>query len=370
MTIQPFISQKFKFYSFVSMFLLVYVHGYNLNNSYLQPFSVVQEPLTITSFFEYFTANGLFRFRIPMLFAISGYLFSIGDEQPFWQRIKKRTKTLLLPYFIWSAIALLITFLWQQFPLTAKAVASSQLDQMGDNRPYSEIGWKGMLERWTLVPIAFQLWFIRVLFVYNLLYPLLLKAVLKIPKIWFPFAIFFWLSMMGLHFIEGEGLLFFSLGIWLAKRNKDLTVAPKWLNLKWIAPIFLLACFAKSILAFYVKFNLPGGILLLILHKTTIFTGFITVWFGCDGLVRWCMDRKWFVWISAFSFMIYAMHVPLINYTHQLILPFIKNIPLYRLLDYLFLPLLIIGFSILIGAIIRKLAPKLYGILTGGRGLG
>lgn len=116
MTIQPFISQKFKFYSFLSMFLLVYVHGYNLNNSYLQPFTIVEEPLTFTTFFEYLTANGLFRFRIPMLFAISGYLFALGDEQPYLQRIGKRTSTLLLPYFIWSAIALLITFYGSSFP--------------------------------------------------------------------------------------------------------------------------------------------------------------------------------------------------------------------------------------------------------------
>jgi len=351
------------------MFLLVYVHGYNLNDSYLQPFTVVQEPLTFTSFFEYFTANGLFRFRIPMLFAISGYLFSLGDEQPYLKRIGKRTRTLLLPYFIWSAIALLITFLWQQFPLTAKAVLNSQLDQFGDNRPYREIGWGGMIERWTLVPIAFQLWFIRVLFVYNLLYPLLKLAVIKIPKIWFTVCILLWLSMFGLHFIEGEGLLFFSLGIWLAKRNRDLTVVPKWLNLKWVAPIFIVACSLKTILAFYVNPNIYGGIILLLLHKTTVFTGFITVWFGCDALVKYCMDKKWFVWTSAFAFIIYALHVPLINYTHHLVLPHIKHLYLYRLMDYILLPLVIIVLSIGIGALLRAAVPKFYAILTGGRGL-
>lgn len=350
------------------MFLLVYVHGYNLNDSYLQPFTIVQERLTFTSFFEYFTANGLFRFRIPMLFAISGYLFSLGDEQPYLKRIGKRTKTLLLPYLIWSAIALLITFLWQQFPVTAKAVFNAQLDQFGDNRPYTEIGWKGIVQRWTLVPVAFQLWFIRVLFVYNLLYPLLKSAVIKIPKIWFTVCILLWLTMFGLHFIEGEGLLFFSLGIWLAKRNKDLTVTPKWLNLKWVVPVFLFVCTTKSILAFYALPNMFYGITLLLLHKITVFTGFITFWFGCDAMVKWLMNRKWFVWVSAFSFMIYALHVPLINYTHQLILPYTKSWPLYRMTDYLLLPLAIIIFSITVGALLRWTTPKLYGILTGGRG--
>ncbi|MFN5136466.1 MAG: hypothetical protein ACK5DG_14230, partial [Chitinophagaceae bacterium] len=164
--------------------------------------------------------------------------------------------------------------------------------------------------------------------------------------------------MMGLHFIEGEGLLFFSLGIWLAKRNRDLTVVPRWLNLKWIVPIFIGACTLKTILAFYVNPNIYGGITLLLLHKITVFTGFIAVWFGCDTLVKYCMEKKWFVWTSAFSFMIYAMHVPLINYTHQLVLPYIKQLYLYRLMDYIFLPLAIIGLSIAIGALLRAAVPK------------
>ena len=135
-----FISQKFKFYSFISMLLLVFVHGYNLANSYLQPFTVVQEPLTITTFTEYLLANGIFRFRIPMLFIISGYLFAAHDAKPYALRMKKRLRTLGIPYLFWSAFALLLTFLWQQFPVTAQAVSQAQLDQMGDNRPYTEMG--------------------------------------------------------------------------------------------------------------------------------------------------------------------------------------------------------------------------------------
>lgn len=73
-------SRKFRFFSFLSMILLVYVHGYNLNDAYLQPFTLVQEPFTFTAFFEYLTANGLFRFRIPLLFVISGYLFALQDQ--------------------------------------------------------------------------------------------------------------------------------------------------------------------------------------------------------------------------------------------------------------------------------------------------
>src|SRR5438045_8324490 len=102
------VSCKMRFFSFLSMLLLVYVHGYDLNDRYLQPFSFVNEPMTFTAYIEYFLANGILRFRIPMLFIISGYLFAMHDGQAFGKRVVKRVRTRLVPYFIWSVLALLV----------------------------------------------------------------------------------------------------------------------------------------------------------------------------------------------------------------------------------------------------------------------
>lgn len=133
-----FLSQKFRFHSFLCITLLLFVHGYNLNETYLLPFSHVDEPLTFTTFIEYFLANGALRFRIPLLFIISGYLFALQDNKPYGERIKKRFNTLIIPFLIWSAVGLLITYLWQQHPVTAQAVYEAQVDQFGDNRHYSQ----------------------------------------------------------------------------------------------------------------------------------------------------------------------------------------------------------------------------------------
>ena len=49
------------------MLLLVFVHGYNLQQRYLQPFTIVEEPLTVNTYLQYFLANGILRFRIPQI---------------------------------------------------------------------------------------------------------------------------------------------------------------------------------------------------------------------------------------------------------------------------------------------------------------
>ena len=138
--LSSFNSQKFRFWAFVSMFLLVFVHGYNLNQSYLQPFTMPDEPLTVTAFTEYWLANGVFRFRIPMLFIISGYLFAMGDYKPYKQRAGKRVKTLLYPYLIWSAFGLLLTFIIEFSPYGRQVIAATHMMQIDENR--SSLGCK------------------------------------------------------------------------------------------------------------------------------------------------------------------------------------------------------------------------------------
>ncbi|MFP5039486.1 acyltransferase family protein [Parasediminibacterium sp. JCM 36343] len=364
-----FISQKFKFYSFLSMVLLVFVHAYNLNARYLQPFSIVEERLTCTSFLEYWLANGLFRFRIPMLFIISGYLMSIHDYKPYSERTKKRLRTLLIPYLLWSAFALLLTYCLQLFPVTALAVQGSELLQAGEAQPGLPIHWGNVLYRWAFAPIAFQLWFIRSLLVYSIAYPLIVKAIKQKPVIWFGICFLLWLHTIGIHFIEAEGMLFFSLGIYIQKTSFDIEKPAKWLRLVLWLPVFLVASIIKTIIAFYLPWGIPSFIILSLLHKTTVFAGLITIWYGCDKMVLYFTSKKWFMWVCPFSFIIYAMHVPLVNYCNSIVFTYFSHVPHLRLVAFIVLPLLILLFTIAIGAIFRLVSPKLYGICTGGRGM-
>lgn len=364
-----FISQKFRFYSFVCIALLMLVHGYNLKQGYLQPFTTVDEDLTFTTYIEYFLANGALRFRIPMLFIISGYIFALRDHKPYAERISNRFSTLMIPYFAWSAIGLIITFLLQQFPFTAQLVKAADVDQLGDNRPYTEIGWGGILYRWALVPVSFQLWFIRSLFIYNMLYPVIKWLVMRYTTIWFSIVLLFWFLGFQLIFIEGQGILFFSFGIWLNKTNYPIDKKPEWYShyLGWL--FFIGISIIKSFMAF--ELDLGSAVtfwILIAMHATTIVAGIIAVWYGGDDLVRWCMHQKWFVWATSFSFIIYGLHVPVIEYVTMYLFHAWSNFPYHRLLTYFVAPVVVLGICIAAGALLRSMLPKVYKVITGGRG--
>ena len=374
--LSKFNSDKFRFWSFISMTLLVFVHGYNLDPRFMYPWTEPNEAISWTSFTEYFFANGILRFRIPMLFAISGYLYALYDNQPHAVRVKKRVRTLLLPYVLISGISLLLIYLLEYYPPARAAIEAShvaQADSQGMRLAVHDYRWYDVILRGILFPLPYQLWFIRVLFFYCLIYPLIRSCVMGVNSryIFFVCAILLWFIGVPPILLEGEGLLFFSLGVWLQKTNFNLDVPDKKLMPCVWGCIFISAAALKTWLAFNGRPHLGGATFytLVVLHKLVIVSGLITAWFSSNKIVNWCMNQQWFVWATGFSFMIYALHAPMVALAID---PFFKLLNYsygYRMVTFVFLPLTIIAFIILFGALLRKIAPTIYSTLTGGRGM-
>lgn len=356
------------------MVLLVFVHGYNLDIRYMQPWTIPGQSMSLTAFTEYFLDNGIFRFRIPMLFIISGYLYALHDQKPYKQRTNKRLRTLLLPYLVWSAIGILFTYFLESFPYGHDLVASSHVVQIDNTRLLlHDYHWYELLFKWILMPIPYQLWFIRVLLIYNIAYPAIRWCVTNRVAKWIFFSIAFlmWLGTMNFVFFEGEGLLFFSLGIWIQKTDFSIDAPSRWFHPLWWGVAFVALAAIKTFLAFNGEVFLGNAIYptLTLLHKMVILSGLIACWYGLDGLVRCFMNKRWFAWLSAFAFIIYAMHAPLVAYLINPALALLDPFPATYLLAFVLLPLAIILFSISTGALLRRISPRVYGLLTGGRGL-
>ena len=138
--LDPFLSQKIRFWSLMAMVLLIYVHAYNLHPRYLQPFTLVREPLGPGTWLQYLIANGLLRFRIPILFAISGYLFAWRDgAEPHGQRVRRRLRTLGLPYLLWSGLWLAALWALEQFPVTRQAVIGAEISPFWPRQLLSQL---------------------------------------------------------------------------------------------------------------------------------------------------------------------------------------------------------------------------------------
>jgi fucose 4-O-acetylase-like acetyltransferase len=309
-----------------------------------------------------------------MLFVISGYLFALHDAQPHRIRIKKRVRTLLVPYFLWSGFHLVLLFSMEMEPTLRGWIVDNGINQIDQERHLlHDYHWYEVLGRWLLAPAPYQLWFIRVLFFYNLAYPML-AGWLSQPvgrRAFFAVALLAWLLSVHLYFIESEGLLFFCLGVWMQKSGFNIEQPARWLKPGWWALAAISVALVKSWLAFHGSELLGDAVFptMLILHKITVFAGLVAAWYGSDALVRVSMAQPWFVWLSAFSFMIYALHAPLVAFCIDPALRLAAPLPEPHLWVFILLPVTLITLSVAVGAAVRRMLPSLYALATGGRGL-
>ncbi len=97
---------------------------------------------------------------------------------------------------------------------------------------------------------SFQLWFILALFLTNLIYPGIRWAIRHITIWWFVVSFLLWIFELGFWVVDGRGLFFFSLGVWLQKTDFNLEKKPKWLSLYIAWLLFIGFSVIKTFMAF------------------------------------------------------------------------------------------------------------------------
>ena len=187
-----------------------------------------------------FISHPLLSFVVPAFFIISGYLFFMNVEgrtisKWYSDKIKKRAKTLLLPYVIWNLITLMLDFL--------KYVKHS-ICWIN----YGDISLWGVINKtfFDYMPIDLPLWYIRDLIILVVISPALYYLFKKVTYLFFV-VIGIWYFIGGNFIINPVSLLFFSLGGLLAIRNINLLL----FNTRWQILLAVSFTFVLSVLMFY-----------------------------------------------------------------------------------------------------------------------
>lgn len=363
----PYLSTKLRRLSFLGMLTVVYVHSFNFDDRYLWAGRPFFEDMNSWNFIQVLITNGLFRFGIPLFFFRSGMLMvETEDRYTALGRLKKRSLTLLLPYLAWSFIGIGVTWLFELSPEWAVYPDIAHL------RPFENLAvhkWTAMqwIESLFLRPVSFQLWFLRSLFLYSALYPLLRLGMKKIPWVLVAFFTIAWGLSIDMFFLEGEGLLFFSLGIWLASGGFDPERVKQHLlryGYFWILGLVLLA---KTWMGFKADWESRAMITTgYFMHKFCQPLLMAAVWFGYDATLGKLSTTPLEGW-SKYNFFVYGAHVPLVYYATDFLFVHLGKSDEMRFLIFLLLPLVTSLFAIVLGSLLSKWARPVFYVLTGGR---
>ena len=151
-SIEKTVSNKIYYMYFILSFMILGLHS-----AYMELFENCKIPTVINDYFRIF-----WNMAVPTFFFVSALLFYRNcQNKKYFDVIKNKFKTLIIPYLLWNIIC---------GPLKEFKDYLSQ----GFFNHYSifEVIENILLSKWDPV-----LWFIRVLFIYFLLYPIIFKIV-------------------------------------------------------------------------------------------------------------------------------------------------------------------------------------------------
>lgn len=335
------------------MIMVVFLHSYNIDIK--QGGTVLFFDKGLNWFIQNFISNGLTRIAVPLFFIISGYLFVLDEKTTigdFFVKIKKRIRTLFVPYLFWAFFGILFYFILQSLPQSQSFFTKKLI------KDYSFLEWLNALFN---EPIPYQLWFLKDLIVMVFLSPIIYFLIKKAREVFLLIIFSFWLFNQDTIFLTSEALLFFSLGIYITIFKKN---SPKIDNSNTV--VFCLLWFLLLALKTTAGFLNYSSLIEMLLLKASIIIGLLAFWKLYDKVsvkVNYSFFDKWI----EFSFFLYVFHEPMLTIIKKGIFSAVSKTQSSYMLVYFVAPILAIVISIVFGKVLKAKFSPIYKIVTGNR---
>lgn len=312
--------------------------------------------------FKFLISQVVARIAVPAFFFISGFLFFYKTESfdcnTYFQKLKKRSRTLLIPYLFWNLVVVLLFYLTQTF---LSGLTS------GNNLLIKDYTWVNWLKAFWGgnkiggdMPINYPLWFVRDLMVVIVFSPVVYFCIKRLKMIFIIILGLLWLLSIGLA-IPGfsiTALFFFSYGAYYGVYKKNFVGIYN-------------RCFPYSL---WIYIIIAICDLLTRQYDWHIYIHHIGILVGLSALVSLIaygieiQKLHTNSFLANSSFFIYVYHgMPLaflMKFSVKVLQP---QTDTSLILLYLVCPLIIILIGLGIYSILIKYFPKFTAIITGGR---
>lgn len=332
---------------------------YELNNG-VSVFSGWNAPIYHT--IDYVFVKNICQTAVPIFFIFAGFLFFIGVERfdfsTYKLKIKRRVTSLLVPYIIWNTLILIMYVLVQHFmPSMVTGRNKSISDYTVQDYVYSF--WSmGLINNGGINgPIDSPLWFVRDLMVISLLSPVIF-ILCRYFKILYPIACITALILgliTGIQGLSTTAICYFSIGAFFGIFKIDFSKF--FLNLLPLAiPIYLITlvylAITRPIQSSLMNLNIMVGIIMLI------------------GITRFFVEIKGvhdIPFLTESIFFIYASHSEILKVAIRITSKMGIQNDIFYCIAYFACPCITLIMLLGIYWLLKKHAPNLTTILSGGR---
>ncbi len=326
----------------------------------------VNDSVRITGAVHAFFRGGA-QIAVPGFFIISGYLFFLKgfSKDIYIAKVRRRFRSLVIPFYIWLFVGIVNWLIFDGGFTQLKSIPflKSVSLFLGIWRP---------ADAYCRTPINSPLWYVRDVFLLALVSPVIYVCLKRA-------AILFFLVIFALYFyfpITSETNLFLSLprsSFWFSiggcialqgLRSRKCFVRPGRFSMVGTALLFLASTWL------YELYGLTG-ITKKISSVLMIFSGVVFVGLFCwNAFLRWNVPR-WVEAVSGASFFIYCLHKTVPSSVWVWLFRRFSGAGqqnawitlMLMFAEWLFLW----GISFLAYAVLKRIAPKVFSVLVGGR---
>lgn len=294
------------------------------------------------SYFEFLFSKFIATGAVPLFFLLSGYLQELNPKE-YGVLIKKRFKSLGIPYIFWNVVGITIYSLIEYIILHDTEFQYISFFLKG-------ISGIGMPEG---KPYTYQLWFLRDLIILVFSGPIIKKILNNFS---FEFLVFSFTLLyldINLYVISNVSLFFFSLGMYLGKNKINFFREIDKLNII----VYLLGGIFISIV-FFLKNDDLKNMRVLEIFLSSVFLLRLSFYVN---------TTNYFHRFSKYSFFIYLTHEPFLLYGLQRFQNKYINNELLLFICYFGNIFLVVFILVLISSCLRKILPKFYYLIVGGR---
>jgi surface polysaccharide O-acyltransferase-like enzyme len=358
MSIDQTSSERFALLRFPLIVGVILLHTYATEKLITANAENLFQPSYLILLIKNLISENFSRISVPLFFLISGYLYSSNFSYTWANyliKLKSRIKSLLLPFLFWNNLVFVIFYLAQNNSITGEYFSG----QYTSVSSYNIWGYLNAIIGFTRNPIAYQFWFIRDLMVCVLLTPVWYFFIKYVPLAFGVILLIFWFIGINIFYFPAiSSVAFFYFGLVLSVfkvKSSKVDGYGKIISLSYLVTLIL-------------KVFLLGTIYDNFIGKISIVLGIAVALYLSGFIAKSAISRRLFLYLSSFSFFIFAMHEPLLWGFQKVIYRIHPPDSDFQILLLYFLAPTLVIFSGIVGYItLNKIAPKFLRIISGGR---
>lgn len=338
--------------------LVVFIHSYGTGTEVR--FGSGNMQLVIPAWlqlFKYTVSQVIARSAIPAYFFLSS--FFLYRKEFSWQgNMKKKARTIAVPYLIMNTFWIAVYFVCQQINALKNLFANADkvIAQWGAaDWLFAYIG-----DPSRGYPMLYPLWFLRDLLVLNLLAAFFLCFVRRWKTVSLAAFLLLWLFCPGTHlfFLSIQEVCFWGLGCWIA------LYLPVSRESRIPSPVLFCGYIVLVVLSVVTRSYEP--ILHRIIFRLCCLTGILFLYrFGTRPAKQG--QKKALLLLAQYSFPIYLFHEMALTMMRKVCFKIFPTTPVFQLAEYVGIPAVIIAGCLLFSVFLANYLPRLYSLLTGGR---